>query len=111
MASYTDITTQAGDQILEVLKRVEDASVDAVSTISNAAGGVLAKLPTVPISSKLPSPVEVAQANYSLAERIYAEQKNFTLRLLDSAAPVVPAQPSAPSTSSKATSSKATSSK
>jgi hypothetical protein len=46
---------------------------------------------TESLTAKTPQPSEVAAANFALAERLLAAQRDLTLRLLDAAAPSAPA--------------------
>ena len=80
MASYTEMTQKVGDQLIDALKRVEDAGASMTSSLSEA----LPDAPSLPGADRLPSPTEIITANFALFERLLQAQKDFALRLAGS---------------------------
>jgi hypothetical protein len=100
MSTYTEVTQQIGDQWVAALKRVEGALEAVSGGIGDASAKIdLPKLPlpeqlaqaTESLTAKIPQPSEVVAANFALAERLLAAQRDLTLRLLDAATPTAPA--------------------
>ena len=98
MSTYSDVTEQIGDQWVAALERAGDA----VRTVSSGLGSVMSKvdLPDLPkfplpdqltqagetIGAAIPQPSEVVNANFALAERLLAAQRDLALRLLEATA-------------------------
>ena len=98
MPSYTEVTQQIGDQWVSAL----DSAQDVVSAYAAGAQNVR-KIDygrTVPepvakfnaairerldeaIGERLPKPSEIVEANFELAQRLMAAQRDLTLRLLE----------------------------
>jgi hypothetical protein len=97
MSTYSDVTQQIGDQWIAALERAGDA----VKTVSSGVGNLmskvdlpdLSKLPlpeqlteaSEAIGAAIPEPAEVVTANFALAERLLAAQRDLALRLLEAA--------------------------
>ena len=99
MSSYAQLTEQFGTRLLDAVKPAADVVARAVETVD----GLLAQLPslpTLPLTDRLPSRQEVVVANFDLAERLLAAQRDFALRLVhvspESARVFVPAQATSP---------------
>ena len=111
MATYAQFTHQLGTVLLEAARPVQDAVVQALSTLEGLAGKVpgLPEAATRPLVDHLgglpglPSARDVVSANFDLAERLLAAQRIFALRLVNAPAEparvFVPSQAGAPSQS------------
>lgn len=80
MTTFTAQATDAVDQYLTAVSKIQDASIEAVSTaVANApaaAKNVPAALPT----NDLPTPQEVADVYFSFTDKVLANQKAYTER-------------------------------
>ena len=99
MSSYAQLTEQFGTRLLDAVQPTADAVARAVETVD----GLLSRLPSVPVlplSDRLPSRREVVVANFDLAGRLLAAQRDFALRLVqvspESGRVFVPAQATSP---------------
>lgn len=88
MSSYADITTQLTDQWIAAVERAKDSltTLDKGASLlpANFAMPELAKnfAGTVP---GLPSPKEVVEANFQVAQRLLEAQRDFTLAVIERA--------------------------
>jgi hypothetical protein len=82
MSRYAELTDTATTRLLDTVKPVEDVTVKLASAVD----GVVTKLPTLPRHEAVPSTVEVVGANFAVAERLLAAQKDFVLRVLSGGA-------------------------
>jgi len=91
MTDYQQITRQMGDKAAAALKRAEDAVAGLGHNVGEARGKLnvphvelpepLAKLNKT-AAAKLPKASDIVLANFELAERLLAAQKEVTLKLL-----------------------------
>lgn len=83
MSQYAEFTREIGERVSEALKRIETAQSDAIAALRERLEGVFPELQRLPFVGRFPQPLEIAQANFALAEQILRAQKNYTLGLLD----------------------------
>ena len=74
MSSYAKLVAEAGDQFLKSMSTFA-AMVPAVPS-----------LPTPPFAVDLPTPKEVADANFAFAAKLLSQQKAFTDKLFSAGA-------------------------
>lgn len=89
--SYSEWTKQIGDQWVEALKKGEEALGTAAGAVSEAAGKLDLPAVQVPeqvtaltdaVTSKLPKPSEIIEANFELTSRLLAAHRELALKLL-----------------------------
>jgi hypothetical protein len=98
MPSYTEVTQQIGDQWVSALGRAQDvisayeAGAQAMPRVdyARAVPEPVAKFNEAireqldqAIGDQLPKPSEIVEANFELAQRLMAAQRDLTLRLLE----------------------------
>lgn len=86
----TDKTEEFQKQTLELLRAQQEAYLSAVKAWREAmaAGATQApEWPTFPSMEMLPTPVEVAEASYSFAAKLLADQSRFMEELSRTMAP------------------------
>jgi hypothetical protein len=118
MPSYTEVTQQIGDQWVSALERAQDvisayaagaqsrpkidharAVPEPVAKFNDAIRDQLDEA----IGERLPKPREIVEANFELAQRLMAAQRDLTLRLLEVNATLESAeQPKASKSAAKA---------
>lgn len=82
-SNYITPLREAGDQYLETVTKVQDATLDALSTVTGAVSSLTASLPdavkTVPglPETDLPTPQEVSAIYFEYAEKLLASQKAY----------------------------------
>lgn len=92
MTTYTEITSKIADQWVAAFKGAEES----LSKWAEGAQKTAAKfdVPSFPVpeqvgklnealTEQLPKPSEIVQANFELATRLLAAQRDFALRLLE----------------------------
>jgi hypothetical protein len=77
-------------QILDTIRKGQEAVVDAVTTWADTVQSLTPALPTpaVPFADKLPKPGELVANAYDFAAQMLAAQRKFAEDVLQAAAPV-----------------------
>jgi hypothetical protein len=118
MPSYTEVTQQIGDQWVTALESAQDVisaydagarrmpKVDYARAIPEPVAkfneAIRERLDEA-IGERLPKPSEIVEANFELAQRLMAAQRDITLRLLEvSASRESAEQPKASKSTAKA---------
>ena len=86
----TDKTEEFQKQELDVLRTQQEAYLTAVKTWRDAMAAGAAQAPawpTLPSLEMLPTPAEVAEASYSFAAKLLADQSRFMEELSRAMAP------------------------
>jgi hypothetical protein len=78
MSNYVKLATEAGDQYLTFLAESQEKFLKVVSATPWA--GATATVPA-PAALDLPTPREVAEANFAFASKLLKQQKAFTEKL------------------------------
>ncbi|WP_198344017.1 hypothetical protein [Mycobacterium dioxanotrophicus] len=87
MSDYTEIANQLTDQWIASLERAKNALPDldeSLKALPTIPGVSTAGFPEVP---SLPSPKEVVEANYAIAQRLLEAQRDFTLAVIEKSTP------------------------
>ena len=80
MSNYLKLAAEAGDQYLTALAEGQDQFLKTISTF--ASWTPAASLPTPPFAADLPTPKEIAEANFAFASKLLKQQKAFAEKLL-----------------------------
>ena len=103
MASITETLAGLQDQVIDLLKTVQEPTVDAVERVVETVEGTLPEnRPAVPFADSLPNPAEVIDKAFSYAEQfvdnqhdfvkaILANQRDFSKAIVDAISPLLPA--------------------
>jgi hypothetical protein len=81
----TDPTKQVQDQVLDAIKRSQEAVIQAVSTWSETVGQLvpgLPDMPKMPLSDSLPKPSELSDQFFDFAQQMLNSQKDFVDKLV-----------------------------
>lgn len=92
MATATQQTSAIQDQILDLVRQGQDATVKAVKAWSDNVAKIapaLPAIPAVPYAENLPQPGEVLDLGFSFAERLLDTQRKFAHDVLSAAQPVL----------------------
>jgi hypothetical protein len=105
MSTLLETTGTVQKQVLDALKSGEDAVLSAVKQVTDAVEPVLepvtSRVSQAPFAEQLPPAKDVVDQWFSFAEKVLANQKQFTLKLVDLFAPAAPpAKPAAKTTKS-----------
>jgi hypothetical protein len=89
MNSAAACGNQIQGQILETIRKSQDAVTDALSTWSEAVRAVTPSLPvpSLPLADKLPKPGDLLASAYDFAEQLLASQRKFAEDVLQATAP------------------------
>jgi hypothetical protein len=90
----TDPTTfgqEIQGQILDTIRKSQEAVTDALNTWAEAVHSVTPSVPVppMPFADKLPKPAELVANAYDFAEQLLASQRKFAEDILRATAPVL----------------------
>ena len=91
MASTTTQSLQ--DEVLNTVRKSQEAVIDAIRTWSETVQSITPKLPVVPVpgADKLPKPEEVVASAYDFAEQLLASQRKFAEEVVKATTSLMPA--------------------
>jgi len=94
MTDPTSIGKEVQAQILETIRKSQEAVTDAIRTWADAVHSVTPSLPipSLPLADKLPKPTDVVANAYDFAEQLLAAQRKFAEDVLKATAPVLAAR-------------------
>lgn len=81
MPSVSEISTRVGTQVIEAVRRAEDAIVEAVKGLSESAPRRVPEI-KLPIE-RLPDARAAVNAGFGIAQQALEAQREFVLRVLD----------------------------
>ena len=90
MSDYVKLANGAGDQFLTALAEGQEAFLKSVTAFTSYVPATPAPVVApfaAPFAAELPTPKEVAEANFSFASKLLKQQKDFTEKLLAATAP------------------------
>jgi len=108
MPTLTDSISTVQDRVLDLLKTVQEPTVDAVEKVTETVEGFLPEdRPSLPFVDSLPNPAESVDKAFDIAEQyvdgqndfvkaIIANQREFALAILKALSPILPTAPAKP---------------
>lgn len=105
MPTTQTIGQELQGQVLDAVRKSQEAVVDAIRTWADTVQAVatsLPSVPSVPFADKLPKPSELVANAYDFAEQLLATQRKFAEDVLDATAPVLAAAGSPPAKDGRA---------
>jgi hypothetical protein len=87
-------TQELQGQILDTIRKSQEAVTEAIRTWAETVQSITPSLPTppVPFSDKLPKPGELVSNAYDFAEQLLATQRKFAEDVIAATAPVLTAK-------------------
>ena len=88
MSEYVKLAAGAGDQFLAALAESQETFLKSVTAFSSSWTPATPAPPAAPafaataFAAELPSPKEVAEANFAFASKLLKQQKDFTEKFL-----------------------------
>ena len=81
------------DEILNTVRKSQEAVIDAIRSWSETIQSITPKLPAVPLpgADKLPKPEDVVASAYDFAEQLLASQRKFAEEVVKATAPLTSA--------------------
>jgi hypothetical protein len=94
MNDPTTIGKEMQGQILETIRRSQEAVTNAISSWADAVRSITPSLPipSVPLADKMPKPSDLLANAYDFAEQLLAAQRKFAEDILQATAPVLGAR-------------------
>src|SRR5206468_5343660 len=80
MSNYLKLAAEAGDQYLSALAEGQEQFLKTISAFTTWSPAV--SLPTPPFAADLPTPKEIAEANFAFASKLLTQQKASAEKLL-----------------------------
>jgi hypothetical protein len=97
-----EAATNMQDQVLDAIKTGQDALLSAVKTVTENVAPLTEKLPAAPFADQMPDSVEAVNVLFGFAEKLLANQKEFTIKLIEAYGPAKPATKTTPKSAPKA---------
>jgi hypothetical protein len=88
----TDVRTASQgvqEQILDTIRKSQEAVTDAIRTWAETVQSITPSLPATPLADKLPKPGELVSDAYDFAERLLAAQRRFAEDVIAATAPAL----------------------
>jgi hypothetical protein len=85
MSTYAKLAAEAGDQYLTFLADTQEQFLKMVGTTASMVPAMPAM--TAPTGLDIPTPKEIAEANFSFATKLVKQQKAFTDKFLSALTP------------------------
>ena len=81
------------DEILNTVRKSQEAVIDAIRSWSETIQSITPKLPAVPLpgADKLPKPEDVVASAYDFAEQLLASQRKFAEEVVKATVSLAPA--------------------
>jgi hypothetical protein len=92
---YTELAKKGQEQFLASVRESQQAIVESVGAWSQTVQAYTQTAPTAPQIDRLPSPEQVIDSTFDLAEELIAGQREFAHNLLEASAPARQAPTSA----------------
>ncbi len=88
----TRTTSQVQAEILDTVRKSQDAVVDAIKRWADTVHSITPSIPVpnLPYADKLPKPEELVASAYDFAEQLLASQRTFAEGMLQAAKPLTP---------------------
>lgn len=84
----SEITDSVQTQVLELINKAQDATIDSVRTLAETVEGFVPELPALPFTGRLPEPSSVVDDAFDFAAKLLESQRRFAKELFAAAAPV-----------------------
>jgi len=90
MAETRTTTQEVQAEILDTVRKSQDAVVDAIKRWAEAVQSITPSItvPNLPYADKLPKPEELMASAYDFAEQLLATQRSFAESVLQAARPL-----------------------
>ncbi len=106
MAETRSTTQEVQGEILEAVRKSQDAMVDAIKRWAETIQSLTPSIPVpnvnLPYTDKLPKPEEMVKNAYSFAEQLLANQRTFAEHVLEATRPLTAGKGGAPKSGSAA---------
>ena len=84
----SEITESVQTQVLDLLNKAQDATIDGVRTLAETVEGFVPELPELPFAGRIPEPSTLVDDAFDFAAKLLDSQRRFAQELFAAAAPV-----------------------
>lgn len=84
----SEITESVQTQVLDLLSKAQDATIDGVRTLAETVEGFVPELPPLPFADRIPEPSTLVDDAFDFAAKLLDSQRRFAQELFAAAAPV-----------------------
>ena len=84
----SEITESVQTQVLDLLNKAQEATVDGVRTLAETVEGFVPELPALPFADRIPEASTVVDDAFDFAAKLLESQRRFAQELFAAAAPV-----------------------
>ena len=94
MAETRTTSQEVQAEILDTVRKSQDALVDAIKRWAETVQSITPSIPVpnLPYADKLPKPEELLASAYDFAQQLLASQRSFAEGVLQAARPLTPGQ-------------------
>ena len=96
MTESRNVGQELQGEILDTVRKSQEAVVDAIQTWATTVRSITPDLPlpdvNLPLGDKLPRPQELIAGAYDFAEQLLSSQRKFAEDVLKATAPLLPGQ-------------------
>ena len=85
--SVLETAANVQDQVLDAINTSQNALLFAVKAVAENTAPLTDKLPAAPFANQLPDGVDVVNTAFGVAEKLLANQKEFTTKLIEAYSP------------------------
>jgi hypothetical protein len=85
--SFTDTLTSVPEQVLDAISTTQELFLSTVRSLAETTKSYTQELPELPFADQLPSAVSVVESAYASAEKFLANQKEFSVKLIEAYLP------------------------
>jgi hypothetical protein len=78
-----EVLTAVPEQVLDTISATQDLVVATLISVTEATKPLIERLPGLPFADKLPNPTSVVENTFSTAEKLLANQRELSLKLVD----------------------------
>jgi hypothetical protein len=89
MTETRNIGQEVQGEILNTVRKSQDAVVEAITRMADAVQSIAPSMPVLPYTDKLPKPEEFVSNAYDFAEQLLASQRKFAENVLHASAPML----------------------
>ena len=84
----SEITDSVQTQVLDLLNKAQEATIDGVRTLAETVEGFVPELPELPFAGRIPEPSTLVDDAFDFAAKLLESQRRFAKELFAAAAPV-----------------------
>ena len=84
----SEITESVQTQVLDLLNKAQEATIDGVRTLAETVEGFVPELPELPFAGRIPEPSTLVDDAFDFAAKLLDSQRRFAQELFAAAAPV-----------------------